>query len=195
MVIRSSLKKKLRKVFGIGPTKQANEPPREIIKCASVMSDASSSSTSSSSSLSLSMKRVSFQHSVDVRSTLHANDMTSDEIVQTWYSKQELKTIGKNLENEIKPPLAKEKFKIQGLESSITTDYEERHKNLYSAMRLVMNEQAFQHMTGTYDPEAIRLAYSKISTKCQAAARKLGQENEFFVLPMNDAQKRRDVII
>ena len=191
MPIRNSLKKKFRKIFGTRSAKQADELSREIMKSVSAMSDASSVSTSSSSS-SLVTKRVSFQHPVDIRSTLHANDMTSDEVVQTWYSKKELEAIGKNLKKEMNTPVAKEEFEIRGLESSSKRNFEERHNNVYSAMRLVMNEQAFQHMTGTYDPEAIRLAYAKISTKCQAAARKLGQENEFFVIPMNGAQKGGD---
>eukprot|EP00546_Thalassionema_frauenfeldii_P004242 CAMPEP_0178909188 /NCGR_PEP_ID=MMETSP0786-20121207/8355_1 /TAXON_ID=186022 /ORGANISM="Thalassionema frauenfeldii, Strain CCMP 1798" /LENGTH=179 /DNA_ID=CAMNT_0020581205 /DNA_START=55 /DNA_END=591 /DNA_ORIENTATION=- len=102
----------------------------------SILSTTSSLSSTTSSS-ALEKKHVTFQSHVNVRVTLHAKNMTSDEVAKSWYTDEELGKMDRNTER-------KEEIK--------------RFQHSFSAVQLVMNEQDRQYMAGECNPESIRRA-------------------------------------
>lgn len=132
----------------------------------------STASTSSSEK----PKRVSFHKLVNVRATLHANDMTIDEINDTWYTKEELHKFKQRPQDETDD--------TRGLEASSQEGRKRRRRNVCNAINLVMDEQDIQFMNGENDPEIIRSIYLEVSWKSQAVAQHLAREDERFVRDM-----------
>mmetsp|Transcript_17048 Transcript_17048/g.25810 ORF Transcript_17048/g.25810 Transcript_17048/m.25810 type:complete len:191 (+) Transcript_17048:140-712(+) len=136
----------------------------------------STASTSSSEK----PKCVSFHKLVNVRATLHANDMTIDEVNDTWYTKEEL--------YELKQQPQDDTDDTRGLEASFLEGRKRRRRNVCNAINLVMDEQDVQFMNGENNPEIIRSIYLEVSWKSQAVAQHRAREDERFVRDMNEKE-------
>mmetsp|Transcript_17231 Transcript_17231/g.26109 ORF Transcript_17231/g.26109 Transcript_17231/m.26109 type:complete len:225 (-) Transcript_17231:9-683(-) len=121
-------------------------------------------------------KAVSFRKLVNVRATLHANDMTSEEISKTWYTSEALYKLKKQMLNE--------ESDSRGLETRSQKWRNQRHRRRCISLHLVMREQDFQDSNGENNPETIREKYLTVSLESQAVARHLGQNDELFVRSM-----------
>jgi len=141
-------------------------------------------------------KEISFHGTVRVRSSLHLDDMTEEEISSTWYSHGEKIGMKESIVRDLErwssipesSPLNKKEiftnhygfnynksdlFTIRGIEYH--TKKEIRRHNKDVSINAVLNEQEIQSICGLLDHEAIRDVYLKQGgRRCGVEAANIG---------------------
>ena len=126
-------------------------------------------------------KQVKFSEMVLVRSTIHLNDMTEEEIAQSWITRKEMDEIRKAIVLEIKylsfglnsPGTTK-----RGLEYKTGKGSAKRKANRERALDAVLDEQDLQSLSMICDPENLRNVYLEVSQQCQFEAHELAMVDE-----------------
>jgi hypothetical protein len=112
---------------------------------------------STSTSIAVAKKTVSFYEIVSIRSTIHCNDMTDEEVFGSWYSRREMMAIKKSMSTEIKCMTDGRPFPdegtTRGLEFRTREGSDRRKANKLNSIHAVLDEQDVQQMRGICDPE------------------------------------------
>jgi hypothetical protein len=130
-------------------------------------------------------RRVHFNETVRVRSALHLNEMTDDEIAKSWLSRKEMQEIKRSITLDLKSlrtgkPL--EGSTSRGLEYRTFVGAAKRKANKEKALDAVLDEQEAQTNRMISDPENIREVYLNFSKACQIEAHELARSDEIEVL-------------
>jgi uncharacterized protein YjiS (DUF1127 family) len=132
-------------------------------------------------------RKVNFNETVRVRSAIHLNEMTDDEIADSWFSRKEMSEIKRRMASDIKvlrsgKPL--EGSTSRGLEYRTLAGATKRKANKENALDAVLDEQERQAMRMIHDPENIRNAYLTVSRACHVEAHALAKSDEIEVLQL-----------
>jgi len=150
------------------------------------------SSSSPSPSLSKKKKKtVDFFETVGVRATLHLCNITQEEIMKTWYSREEMSDIKSIVVDDLRKILSGvahttsmgvDNFTVRGLEYCIEQQQQNRcgGRSKSNSIHAVLDEQDKQYYAGycTYDDGAIRDAYLEETIEYSMQARMLGRIDE-----------------
>ena len=150
-------------------------------------------------SVEVAKKGVQFYEIVSIRSTIHCNDMTDEEISDAWFSRREMMAIKRNMSTEIKFMTAGKPFPeegtTRGLEFRTREGSDRRKANKLNSIHAVLDEQDLQHMRGVYDPEGLRKAYLEHSRRCLAESHALAKADEAEVDLMRKAEEPQSMDI
>lgn len=140
---------------------------------------------SSSAQMSKQTRSIRFYEVVSIRSTIHLNDMTDDEIDDAWYTREEMTDIKRRMAAEVKHWVAgkpmNENLSTRGLEFRTREGSQKRKANKINAIMAVLDEQDLQKVRGIdYNPEGLRSVYEPHALRCLQAAQ---------VLAMGDARE------
>jgi hypothetical protein len=149
---------------------------------------------STSTSIAVAKKTVSFYEIVSIRSTIHCNDMTDEEVFGSWYSRREMMAIKKSMSTEIKCMTDGRPFPdegtTRGLEFRTREGSDRRKANKLNSIHAVLDEQDVQQMRGICDPEGLRRAYLEHSRRCLAESQVLAKADEIEVQLMRKTEER-----
>jgi hypothetical protein len=127
-------------------------------------------------------RHVSFYEIVSIRSTIHTNDMTDEEIDNTWYNRREMTAIKRGMALDVKKMTSEipmgNKSTTRGLEYRTRAGSEKRRANKFNSIHAVLDEQDLQHVNGINDPEALREIYLEHSERCLYESQQLAKADE-----------------
>jgi hypothetical protein len=126
---------------------------------------------------------VAFSDYVRVRRTIHIESYTQEEKTDTWYSKEELRSIREEVNHTVKlytsgEPIDKELYSIRGVEYWTPSLAEQRVKNKMIGRDAVLMEQEFQVYMGWNDTERMAKSYQECTYQCQVSATMMGAADE-----------------
>lgn len=161
----------------------------------------SSVSTSNAKHIKAKTKKVAFvAKTVQVRSHIHLNDFSSSEMKKSWYTASEIDDIRREArlvtewmnstssskdDDELWMTRANEGSSIfceRGLEYRTREGARRRIENKIRARNAVLCEQELQRRACIFDTDYMAKIYILVSTRCQLAAQRLGQQDEREVL-------------
>jgi hypothetical protein len=165
----------------------------------------SSTSTSNTKHTMSKTKKVAFcaKTMVQVRSHIHMNDFSSNEINQSWYTASEIddirrearmvtewmnNTVASKNENDDDEWLKTQandgsaRFCQRGLEYRTREGARRRIDNKVRARNAILYEQELQRRACIFDTEYMAKIYVLASTRCKLAAQRLGQQDEREVM-------------
>lgn len=121
-------------------------------------------------------KRVTFHENVRVWPYLHKNDLSEEEIANSWYNEQDNARIRAEcaqtiqLHNQGKIHNDSVVWCFRGLEFRTSEGAARRRENKYLAWDTVLNEQDSQFVLGEFDDEIIACRYLAVSALSQDEA-------------------------
>jgi len=150
------------------------------------INDSSSTILKVSEKKKSSKRRIHFFNCVAVRPSLHLQNMTDDEVANTWYSEEETRQMKKDISNDLKKMLfigvgstiGSNEFTSRGLEIRTRDGRKKRSANKLNSTDAVLDEQDRQHDYGTNDSEVIRQVYFQQSSHCSIEAHNLARNDE-----------------
>jgi hypothetical protein len=127
---------------------------------------------------------VAFSDCVEISFVLHRNDFSSEEHSQSWYSKDEIRSI----KNGVRESVAKltnfpnmpddDDYCSRGLENKTREGARKKLRNKIDARAAVFFEQEMQQEEGLFDLEQIADCYYEYSEPCHAAAQMVALRDE-----------------
>jgi hypothetical protein len=135
----------------------------------------------SEDSRTISRKRIHFNESVRIRSTLHVKDMTEEEKANAWLSQKEISDIRKSLIHDVKclrSGKQSSEITLRGLENRIRETALRRKSDKMKALIAVLDEQDIQERNGYNNPDIIRVCYQRISLACHLRAQEVAKFDE-----------------
>jgi hypothetical protein len=126
-------------------------------------------------------RQVKFSEMVLVRSTIHLNDMTEEEITRSWFTRKEMHEIRKFIIFELKflsSGLDLPGTSLRGLEYKSGKGAMKKKLNRERALDAVLDEQDLQSLSMICDPENLRNVYLEVSQQCQIEAHELAMTDE-----------------
>mmetsp|Transcript_3425 Transcript_3425/g.5107 ORF Transcript_3425/g.5107 Transcript_3425/m.5107 type:complete len:191 (-) Transcript_3425:306-878(-) len=135
-------------------------------------------------------KRVSFDAIVVFTETIHYNEYTKKERLQSWYNRNDLRRIREEYISTIRlfsqagkmQPLDDEHHCVRGLEHHLSEKNKATRKQSKSIARSsVLHEQSIQFYLGRRDANMIAARYLPISKYCSLEAYDLGLMDEIAV--------------
>jgi len=152
-------------------------------------------------------RNIHFCETVSVRPSLHVNDLTEEEINNTWYSLEEMCHIkavliidlrkiivGQRINNSFNGD--DENYTIRGLEYHLKrqekTGGNNKKANRSYAINAVLDEQDKQFFSGFQDPEAIRNIYRVESVECTWEAQEYGESDEAEAAFIHNAESMKN---
>ena len=134
----------------------------------------------------VSKKSVQFYKIIDIRSTIHINDMTDEEIARAWYSHGEMKSIKRTMTSEVNSmtlgePIMGADHTTRGLEFRTREGRERKKTNRFVSINAVLDEQDIQFMRCYNDPNGLRKVYSGHSRRCLSESQALGKADQIEV--------------
>ena len=129
-------------------------------------------------------KSVGFNESVSIHSTIHFNDMTSQEIANAWFSRIEMSEIKRNMAIEIKHMNSGTPFPegtTRGLEFRTREGSNRRKANKLNSIHAVLDKQDLHIMRDECDPKALRSVYLQHSQRCLTESQLLAKADEIEV--------------
>lgn len=152
-----------------------------------------------STPVTVAKKAVSFYEIVSIRSTIHCNDMTEEEIAGAWFTRREMMAIKRSMSTEIKYMTEGRPFPeegtTRGLEFRTREGSDRRKANKLNSIHAVLDEQDLQQMRGVCEPESLRKAYLEHSRRCLAASQALAKADEIEVQLMRKTEERKQMDI
>jgi hypothetical protein len=133
-------------------------------------------------------RSVSFYDAVECIRTLHINDYTDEEVLNTWFTQREYQ--GMKQEVKLTVDLMNKKatfeedvsFSSRGLENKADDAIVEVAEHRYDAMDAVLDEQDRQQEAGVCDPHTLSLAYAEYSFISHVASFLMAAEDEKIAL-------------
>lgn len=142
-------------------------------------------------------RRISFAEYTTIRSTIHIDDYSDDEVVATWYDEKELQGI----KSSIKAILMRESHNdadnddvdftqseepcSRGLEGFTTFGAAQKKSNKADAAMAVFSEQESQLNYGIVNEDVIAVLYARLTRHCQAVAHCRALQDEIEVQAWN----------
>jgi len=121
---------------------------------------------------------VRFSLILHIKHTISINDMTHEEIANTWIQQDEDYKIRQQCQELIALEGTGAAHEcLRGLESHTKYGKIEKDTNRYESKMLVMNEQDQQYVDDCLDEEKISSLYKDISNKCQIDAQFMAQKD------------------
>ena len=132
-------------------------------------------------------RRVTFKEFVIIRPTLHISDYADVEVLNTWYSRMEMKRIKREISETIVHVHSMaydgddDHYCTRGIEVFCFREYAlNRKANKLLGLKTVLDEQDHHEHLRIVNPEAMRLGYQRvIGNRCSDEARQRGTEDEF----------------
>mmetsp|Transcript_11500 Transcript_11500/g.11213 ORF Transcript_11500/g.11213 Transcript_11500/m.11213 type:complete len:201 (-) Transcript_11500:98-700(-) len=124
---------------------------------------------------------VRFSPKVHIKHTISINDMTDEEIANTWIQEEEEYRIRKRCQELIAyaddSSSSSSCYCLRGLESHTKDGMIRKELNRYDSKMLVMDEQDQQYLNDCVDEEKIASVYQEISQQCQLQAERMAQKD------------------
>jgi hypothetical protein len=149
---------------------------------------------------------IRFHDIVTVQETIHINDLSYDEIENSWYSKREYKQIKEGVSAIVAAVQSgtyegdTDKDCLHGLECRLKKNSLRRKKVILYGIMVVLGVQEEQDITGKYDARIIAQAYKSVSLQCLALSHKMGliheaEVNDYQLRMKNDKTIKNDISI
>lgn len=128
-----------------------------------------------------------FNRAVFVRETLHIADYEPDEVIATWYQKDEMAQMKADMVDTVRSMLRgelendSEEQCMRGLESRTRIGANKRQENKLRALEAVLDEQDREFEAGIIDERTISLVYQRVSLRCRNEAHERGLRDEVEV--------------
>ena len=116
----------------------------------------------------LSHSKVSFSPMVEVIPALHISNYSDDEIQSTWFNRNDLKRIRKDINRlvalmERNRPIDEDTDSIRGIECWTKRGYRLKRQNKITARDTVLSEQEMQWYDGIIDTARLSMVYQNAS--------------------------------
>jgi hypothetical protein len=156
-------------------TSVVGQPLRKLFKASSDRST-KSESTAATEQEEL---HVRFSENIRVRTTIHCNDYTPEELKACWYTGDDNQRIHRQCSKEIRKlnegsTLKDKKYCSRGLEGYTTVGAATKKRNRRSAVNAVLDEQMIQWEEDIFDEYVIAEIYCITSASCQVRANMVG---------------------
>jgi hypothetical protein len=132
-------------------------------------------------------RAVSFACNVTIRTTLHCNNYSSQEMQSCWYSRRERKQMRQEIsyivyltecDHEESDDYDYKCCCTRGIQCFTREGARRRKENKRKAWDAVIQEQELQDIKGVDDPEMLAVIYRYHTSKCQIAAAIVGLADE-----------------
>jgi hypothetical protein len=143
-------------------------------------------------------RHISFAEYHTIRSTIHIDDYSDDEVLATWYDKTELQGIKTSIKaflmrernndadnNDEADSSHTEEPCSRGLEGFTLFGAAQKKRSKADAAMAVFSEQRTQLNYGVVNEDAIAVLYARFTRQCQAVAHCRALQDEMEVLGSN----------